>query len=122
MLTALQGVGRYGGEEFLVVLNKCDPGSAVARAENLRYKISSKPVPCGAESLQITISIGLALSSDFLDSDIDEIIQRADVGLYAAKSAGRNCVRLAAPGKQPDACRGDFTDAPSADLPQNVSR
>jgi two-component system cell cycle response regulator len=90
-------VGRYGGEEFLVVLNKCDPGSAVARAEHLRQAICSRPIQLSATPLTVSISVGLALSSDFPTSDVDEILHQADTALYSAKGAGRNCVRIAPP-------------------------
>ena len=96
-------VGRYGGEEFLVVLNKCDPSSAVARAENLRNAIASKPILLPAKSLAVTISIGVALTTDFPNRDADDILHAADMALYAAKQAGRNCIRLAQPGSLPPA-------------------
>ncbi len=94
-------VGRYGGEEFLVVLNKCDPGSALARAENLRNVIGMRPIMAAGNSLTVTMSVGLALSSEFAGSDVDEIIHQADMALYAAKAAGRNCVRMARPEQEP---------------------
>jgi diguanylate cyclase len=43
----------------------------------------------------MTISVGVALTSDYPERDLDEIIHAADVALYAAKAAGRNCVRVA---------------------------
>jgi two-component system, cell cycle response regulator len=93
-------VGRYGGEEFLVVLNRCDPKSAVARADNLRSIVSGKPIHARGKSLPVTISIGLALSCEYQDGDADEIIRKADTALYAAKAAGRNRVRIARPDGQ----------------------
>jgi len=42
----------------------------------------------------VTMSVGLALSSEFAGSDVEEIIHQADMALYAAKAAGRNCVRV----------------------------
>jgi two-component system, cell cycle response regulator len=90
-------VGRYGGEEFLVVLNKCDPASAVHRAENLRQTICSRPIQLASTQLTTSISLGLALSSDFAKCDVDELLHHADMALYAAKAAGRNCVRVAHP-------------------------
>ena len=45
--------------------------------------------------LMMAISVGVALTSDFPEWDVDEIIHAADVRLYAAKAAGRNCVRVA---------------------------
>ncbi len=91
-------VGRYGGEEFLVVLNKCDPGSAVSRAENLRNTVAAKPIVLATNSLKVTISVGVALSIDFPNRSADEILHAADMALYDAKASGRNCVRLAKPG------------------------
>jgi two-component system, cell cycle response regulator len=88
-------VGRYGGEEFLVALNRCDPRSAMARADNLRMIICGKPITARGKPLSITISIGLALSSEYREADVDEIIRKADAALYAAKAAGRNRVRIA---------------------------
>jgi diguanylate cyclase (GGDEF)-like protein len=90
-------IGRYGGEEFLVALNRCDPKSALARADNLRAAISGKPLQARGKALQVTVSIGLALSSDYRDCDVEEIIRKADSALYAAKEAGRNRVRIARP-------------------------
>jgi len=90
-------VGRYGGEEFLVVLNKCDPASAVARAENLRNTVAAKPFMLATKSIKVTISVGVALSTDFPNRDADDMLHAADMALYHAKESGRNCVRLAKP-------------------------
>lgn len=90
-------VGRYGGEEFLVALNKCDPASAVSRAENLRSIIGGRPIQTANKPVTVTISIGLALSTEFTDCTIEELMHEADMALYAAKAAGRNCVRVAQP-------------------------
>lgn len=99
-------VGRYGGEEFLVVLNQCNPSSAFARAENLRAAICGKPFQTRSAPLSVTISIGLALSCDYVNRSADEIIQEADAALYAAKEAGRNCVRMAR--REGNSCRRDL--------------
>jgi diguanylate cyclase (GGDEF)-like protein len=90
-------VGRYGGEEFLVALNKCNPGSAVSRAENLRMKIGGPPIQTANKPVTVTISIGLALSTEFTECTVEELMHQADMALYAAKAAGRNCVRVAQP-------------------------
>jgi diguanylate cyclase (GGDEF)-like protein len=92
-------VGRYGGEEFLVVLNHCEPASALARAENLREAIARRPVATRGKSVPVTISVGLALSTDFACGEADDMIQEADAALYAAKREGRNCVRTARNGE-----------------------
>lgn len=95
-------VGRYGGEEFLVILNKCDASGAAVRAENLLAAISRKPFQTRAASLPLTISIGVALSTDFVKRDVDDIVQEADRALYLAKAAGRNCVKVARPVSEPE--------------------
>jgi len=88
-------VGRYGGEEFLVALNRCEPANALARAENLRAAICGRPIQARSQTLSVSISVGLTLSLDSANCDIAEIIHAADSALYTAKEAGRNCVRLA---------------------------
>ena len=90
-------VGRYGGEEFLVVLNKCEPASAIFRAETVRNLISSKPILAAGTPLTVTMSVGLVLSHEFPGCNVDEIINQADKALYAAKAEGRNCVRQSRP-------------------------
>ncbi len=90
-------VGRYGGEEFLVVLNKCEPASAITRAENLRNAIAARPIMAAGKPMTVTMSVGVALSTDFVSGDAGELIQQADMALYAAKGAGRNSVRMARP-------------------------
>ena len=90
-------VSRYGGEEFVVVLNRCNPENAVSRAEQLRQAIAGRPVATGTEDLQVTVSIGLALSTDFRNNQVEALVHEADMALYAAKEDGRNCVRTAHP-------------------------
>ncbi len=105
-------VGRYGGEEFLVALNKCDPVSAVSRAENLRGLIGGRPIQTAIKPLTVTISVGLALSSEFTKCPVDEIMRQADMALYAAKAAGRNCVRVAQPALETKGCAEHPKDSP----------
>lgn len=87
-------VGRYDGEEFLVMLNRCDPASAVSRAENLRATVCAKPVQTTTKPLMVTISVGAALTSDFPQQGLHESTHAADVALYA-KATGRNSVGVA---------------------------
>jgi two-component system cell cycle response regulator len=94
-------VSRYGGEEFVIVLNRCNPDNAVSRAEQLRQAVAGRSITIGAEALQVTISIGLALSPDFSNGQAEEIIHEADMALYSAKEGGRNCVRTARPPAPP---------------------
>jgi len=90
-------VGRYGGEEFLVVLNNCNPAFAFARAEEIRKAIAQKPVPSSSGPVPITMSLGLLISQEWGSRPVEELLQEADAALYAAKAAGRNCVKIASP-------------------------
>ncbi len=90
-------VGRYGGEEFLVVLNNCNPAYAFARAEEIRKAIAQKPVSSSSGPVPITMSLGLLVSQEWGCLPVEELLHEADTALYAAKAAGRNCVRVASP-------------------------
>jgi two-component system, cell cycle response regulator len=90
-------VGRYGGEEFLVVLNNCNPPFALARAEEIRKAIAHTPVSSASASIPVSMSVGLLLSQDWGRLPVEELLQEADGALYAAKAAGRNCVKIASP-------------------------
>jgi two-component system cell cycle response regulator len=90
-------VGRYGGEEFLMVLNNCKPQFADARAEEIRKAVGSRPIQTGSGPLQVTMSFGLLLSHDWGVRPVEELLHEVDAALYAAKATGRNCVKLAKP-------------------------
>ena len=90
-------VGRYGGEEFLMVLNNCKPQFAEARAEEIRKAICSRPIQTARGALQVTMSFGLLLSHDWGVRPVEELLHEVDAALYAAKAGGRNCVRVAKP-------------------------
>jgi two-component system, cell cycle response regulator len=95
-------VGRYGGEEFLIVLSNCDSAQAVTRAEEVRSGIASHPVQTTSGLLPITMSLGVLASRDWDVQAVEEILIEADQALYRAKSEGRNCVKLAKPTALPD--------------------
>jgi two-component system cell cycle response regulator len=95
-------VGRYGGEEFLLVLNNCKPQFAEARAEDIRKTVSSRPIQTLAGSLSITMSFGLLLSDEWGVRPVEELLHEVDAALYAAKAGGRNCVRVAKPPVEPE--------------------
>lgn len=90
-------VGRYGGEEFLLVLNNCKPEFAEARAEEIRKVISNTPVQTASGALNVTMSLGLLVSNIWGVRPVEELLYDVDAALYAAKAAGRNCVKLATP-------------------------
>jgi diguanylate cyclase (GGDEF)-like protein len=95
-------VGRYGGEEFLLVLNNCKPQFAEARAEDIRKIVSSRPIQTLAGPLNITMSFGLLLSDVWGVRPVEELLHEVDAALYAAKAAGRNCIRVAKPPVEPN--------------------
>jgi diguanylate cyclase (GGDEF)-like protein/PAS domain S-box-containing protein len=86
-------VGRYGGEEFVVLLPNTDQASAIEIAERVRRTIAATPIPTSAGPLALTVSLGVACWEPDL-ADLVAAVDRADVALYAAKRAGRNRVRL----------------------------
>jgi diguanylate cyclase (GGDEF)-like protein len=87
------GIGRYGGEEFLLVLPGCDHDGAFALAERLRECVESNPMALAEGIVPITLSLGVA--SNDLTWDIETLIGAADTALYRAKNNGRNRVELA---------------------------
>lgn len=90
-------VGRYGGEEFLVVLPGCGLDDARSQAERLRETIAATPFASDSQPLRVTISVGVSCAHDH---DADILIREADEALYRAKSLGRNrveCSRAAVP-------------------------
>jgi len=87
------GFGRYGGEEFLVVLPECGLTLAGEVAERLCRCVSASPVPVEGKELSVTISAGVAAKAGASGGDADSLIQAADEALYGAKAAGRNCVK-----------------------------
>jgi diguanylate cyclase (GGDEF)-like protein len=91
-LRVYDGVGRYGGEEFLLVLPSCDLEGAMARANELRDAIGSAPVVVGNVERSITASLGVAVSSGSGAKELEQLLSRADAALYMAKENGRNRV------------------------------
>ena len=82
--------GRYGGEEFLLVLPNTTAGEALEVAEKIRKKIEGHVVEYGNNKLNITISLGIADNSDPQTKDEEELLHKADIALYHAKDSGRN--------------------------------
>ena len=95
---ASDDVGRWGGEEFLVLFPESDPQSAGQAAERLRAVVSATPLTVeGDVELNVTVSVGVAVVDEPAPSPLilDALVRRADDALYAAKDGGRNQVVVA---------------------------
>ena len=86
-------IGRYGGEEFLVLLPMTNLNDALILAERLREKVANSEAIKIQYGFSVTVSIGVAQFTE-IDSQ-KQVIQRADEALYRAKAAGRNRVEIA---------------------------
>ena len=95
---AHDAVGRYGGEEFLIVLNGCASDGANNRAEQVRKAISSLPFPLMNGSISVSVSIG-AITIENWDKSLalEPYLKRVDDALYRAKAGGRDQVAYAEP-------------------------
>ncbi|MEZ5473699.1 MAG: diguanylate cyclase [Steroidobacteraceae bacterium] len=89
-------IGRYGGEEFVVLLSSATAGAAYPIAERIRERVATTQITGFGKPIQVTCSIGVA-ASDTLGLMGEELIERADAAVYAAKWSGRNCVQVAMP-------------------------
>lgn len=96
-LRQYDSAGRYGGEEFLVVLPGATAAETAEVAERLRAAIAMQPFQLAREQIEITASFGTAVTIEDQNLDADTLIRSADMALYRAKHAGRNRVELAKP-------------------------
>ncbi len=89
-------VGRYGGEEFVVILSSADDAAAHPIAQRILERVAAVRVEGFGEPIALTCSIGVA-TSNTLGVWGEQLIARADAAVYAAKRSGRNCVQVAMP-------------------------
>jgi len=82
---------RYGGDEFVVVMNNVSMKNAIDRAEELRKTIAEKSIVYRSEGVNISVSVGIALFPGHGRTG-EELLQRADLALYEAKRLGKNRV------------------------------
>jgi diguanylate cyclase (GGDEF)-like protein len=89
-------IGRYGGEEFVVILSSADTAAAHPIAQRILERVASVRVPGYGEPIALTCSIGVA-TSDMLGVWGEHLIAKADAAVYQAKRSGRNRVEVAMP-------------------------
>lgn len=95
-------IGRYGGEEFLVLVPGCEGADLMAAAQRLCRVMAEKPVASSVGAVSITVSIGVASTAPpSRDVPFERLLQAADAALYAAKAEGRNRVAPEPPGRMP---------------------
>lgn len=97
MLHALRAddrIGRYGGEEFLIIAPGADRDNALSVAERIRHRVAEAPVQTSAGAISVTVSLGVAITRIGMRDDAVTLIAAADAALYRAKIE-RNRVEIA---------------------------
>jgi diguanylate cyclase (GGDEF)-like protein len=91
-------VGRYGGEEFLIIVPGCDAAGLSVSAERLRQAVSGLPFASGNGQISVTLSVGAVAAEPSKTEilDCETLLRAADAALYAAKAKGRNRIERAA--------------------------
>lgn len=93
-LRPYDGIGRYGGEEFLVVASETGMEAAKQLAERLRESVGGSPVIAREGVIRVTLSLGVSVTEDVEEIETDDLLRAADTALYAAKDGGRNRTEL----------------------------
>lgn len=84
-------VGRYGGEEFIIIIPDAQSSEAVVIAERIRKTVEQTPITFATTTINVTLSQGVATASK-QDRSFEAVVKRADEALYQAKANGKNCV------------------------------
>ena len=105
-------VGRYGGEEFLVVVPSAEEAGTLRIAERIREAIQESPAITQKGPVPMTASLGVAVSGGGLPLNPEALLHLADEALYRAKARGRNCCELAPPMEPEAVGSGDAVPAP----------
>lgn len=83
-------VGRYGGEEFIIVLPKTNLDHVIEIAQRIIKNVNRKTFYIGDHKIKITMSIGISYSTGEPPIELDKLLEQSDIALYEAKNAGRN--------------------------------
>lgn len=89
-LRLYDSIGRYGGEEFLLVLPGCSREEAIKLADRILTSVRSRPVLSDGQEIAVTISLGLSFNHPGTKEKMVDLVQAADAALYRAKDGGRN--------------------------------
>lgn len=95
-------VGRYGGDEIVIILPNCSTGEAQKIAERLRATVAARGVKTALDTIPVTVSVGCVSSDNAAEATAEKLIRAADSALLKAKSLGRNCVVLDSSIRKPD--------------------
>ncbi len=96
-LRIYDGVGRYGGEEFLMILPGCDLATTLRRAETIRRAVSETKITTAEGTVRATVSMGVTTSQHPRASSVEALLNEADLALYRAKENGRDRVEGCVP-------------------------
>ena len=93
-IRSYDSVGRYGGEEFLILVPGCDAQDLITAAKRLQRCVSDKPIPTRCGDVSVTVSMGAVSTGKKACSwqDSEALLRAADSALYTAKAEGRDCV------------------------------
>jgi diguanylate cyclase (GGDEF)-like protein len=114
MVRPYDSVGRYGGEEFLIVAPHCGLAEAWELAERVRQYVAGCSIKVAGSTVNVSLSLGVATGE--AAADLEKLLHAADAALYQAKNAGRNRVEPS-PGRAAGAAQGQsVTPAPNRDF------
>ncbi len=103
-LRIYDGVGRYGGEEFLIILPGCDLPTTIRRAEDIRQLVAATEITTAEGTIRATVSMGVTSTQHPKTASVESLLNEADVALYRAKENGRDRVE----GCVPESARSSF--------------
>lgn len=93
-LRIYDGAGRYGGEEFLLILPGCNLATSIRRAEIIRQVVSAEVIAIGGQGRHVTISMGVTIAECDQKASVEALLREADTALYRAKDNGRDRVEV----------------------------
>ncbi len=87
-------IGRYGGDEFIVILPRCGPDEIIKIGERLRSAVGNRGITTNVDRIPLSISVGCAVTDSSNPMTAENLIKQSDEALREAKNRGRNCVYL----------------------------